>query len=80
MNNLKAEMARNGIKCMDIQLVLGCADKTVRNKLSGKTVFTIPEAFKIRNALFPNVPIEYLFASDSKPTNGTRAPTPERVS
>lgn len=62
MNNLKAEMARYGIGQSDVQLVLGCSEKTIRNKLSGETQFSFPEARMIRDALFPGLKLEYLFA------------------
>ena len=64
MRNLCAEMARNGVSIGDIQKVLGCADKTVRNKTSGATEFSVSEALKIRDAFFPMLRIEYLFARD----------------
>lgn len=64
MKNLVAEMKRYGISNSDIQSLLGCAEKTVRNKLSEETEFTVSEAFKIRDAYFPAIRPEYLFASD----------------
>lgn len=64
MKNLLAEMVRYGVTNTDIQKVLGCSEKTVRNKLSGDTEFTVPEAIKIRNSYFQGFRMEYLFASD----------------
>lgn len=64
MKNLKAEMERYGITILDIQLLLGVSERTVRNKLSGETDFTYPEALKIRDAFFPNYRMEYLFYRD----------------
>lgn len=66
MRNLCAEMARNGISNADIQKVLGCTDKTARNKTSGVTEFSVSEALKVRDAFFPTLRIEYLFAVDEK--------------
>lgn len=64
MRNLEAEMKRYGISTYDIQRILMCTDRTVKNKLTGESVFTVPEAFKIRDTYFPGMRIEYLFASD----------------
>lgn len=64
MKNLAAEMARFGVNNSDIQVLLGCTDKTVRNKLNGLTEFSVAEALKIRDAFFPGIRIEYLFGKD----------------
>lgn len=64
MRNLRAEMERYGISVGDIQKLLECSEKTVRNKLNGETDFTLPEAFRIRNTYFPGYSMEYLFAND----------------
>lgn len=62
MRNLSAEMVRYGVSNTDIQALLSCSDKTVRNKLSGATEFSVDEATKIRDKFFPSLRIEYLFA------------------
>lgn len=62
MKNLSAEMARYGVSNVDIQNLLGCSNKTVTNKLSDNTTFSVNEAIKIRDAFFPGLRIEYLFA------------------
>ena len=62
MKNLSAEMARFGISKSDIQNLLSCSDRTVRNKLGGITEFSVSEAIKIRDAFFPCMRLEYLFA------------------
>lgn len=62
MKNLSAEMARYGISNADIQELLGCSNKTVSNKLANNSSFSINEAIKIRDAFFPGLRIEYLFA------------------
>ncbi len=67
--NLKAEMQRYGISISDIASLLGCADKTVRNKLNGKTSFSVPEAFKIKKQFFPDLTVEYLFFADDQNIN-----------
>lgn len=66
MQNLVAEMARYGVKNSDIQDLLGCTEKTVRNKLNGVTEFSVAEALKIRDTFFSGLRVEYLFASTDK--------------
>lgn len=72
MKNLIAEMARYGVTNVDIQRVLGCSEKTVRNKLSGDTEFSFPETLKICEAFFVGLRFEYLFASDINDENTHR--------
>lgn len=62
MKNLSAEMTRYGVSNTDLQNVMGCSSKTVTNKLNDMTEFSISEAIKIRDALFPTLRLEYLFA------------------
>lgn len=66
MQNLAAEMARNGLRLYDIQRVINCSESTVRNKMSGTTEFSINEAFAIRDTFFPALRIEYLFSEAKK--------------
>lgn len=70
MDNLKAEMQRNGLTVKDIMSTIGCSEKTARNKINGETDFTYPEAEKVRNVLFPGLRMEYLFCQRStQPTD-----------
>lgn len=64
MKNLIAEMARFGIKIVDIQNCLGCTDKTAKGKVEGTSEISVADAFKIRDTFFPGMRIEYLFARD----------------
>lgn len=67
LNNLKAEFTRKGMQpYKGVMQALGCSDKTARNKLNGRTPFTIPEAKKIIISYFPEMSIEYLFATNNK--------------
>lgn len=61
LRNLKAEMVRIGITNYDVSRLLGCSEKTVRNKMSGRSQFTISEAEKIRDHFFESLSLEYLF-------------------
>ena len=74
MRNLSAEMIRYGVSNTDIQTVLSCSSKTVANKLNGTTEFSVGEAMAIRNAFFPGLRIEYLFAAASGEHHSEPAP------
>lgn len=64
MKNLQAEMKRFGVSVSEIQRILGCTEKTARNKISGASEFSIQEAIAIRNILFPGLRLEYLYQRD----------------
>lgn len=66
MRNLSAEMARFGVSNADIQAILLCSSKTVTNKLNDSTEFSISEAIKVRDAFFPGLRLEYLFAKSEE--------------
>lgn len=66
--NLKAEMARYGIKQQDIARLLNVREATISEKINGKTTFDIDEAFKIKYKFFPKLSLEYLFARNSGTT------------
>jgi len=62
--NLKAEFVRKGLDPISsVSSALHCADKTARNKIDGKTDFTVPETITIVNSYFKNdnFEISYLF-------------------
>ena len=61
MINLELEMKRYGVTNTDIQQLIDVSERTVRNKLSGETDFTYPEALKIRDTYFPSMRMEYLY-------------------
>lgn len=61
LNNLSAEMARNGVKAELLAATLGVSDRTIRLKLAGESEFSFYEAEKIRDVLFPSLRLEYLF-------------------
>lgn len=61
LNNLRAEMARYGISTVDIAKVTGKTERSIRDKLIGKTQFSIPDAMAVRDHFFPEMSLEYLF-------------------
>lgn len=64
MQNLLAEMKRYGIRNKDLSQVLSVTDRTIANKLTGESEFTVKEALTVRDAFFPGLRISYLFADD----------------
>jgi len=62
-NNLNAEMARNQIKPQQIADVIGKKYGQTRLKLKGDYSFTMEEAAKIKKELFPDLDLDYLFAT-----------------
>lgn len=65
--NLEAEMTRIGIKNEDIAKVINRDERTVRNKRSGVTEFTLNETMMIRDVFFHGLTLEYLFKRNSAP-------------
>lgn len=66
LRNLYAEMIRRDVSIRDIEEIIGKSRRTARDKIKGVTPFTFPEAQKIRKSLFPDIPIDYLFADDQE--------------
>lgn len=60
--NLRAEAARVGMTYKDISKMLGIAEKTVYLKLSGKSDFSLSEAFALSKHF--NCEIDYLFEKE----------------
>ena len=65
LKNLVAEMARRQVTRRDIARTLGISYGTVIVKIKGSYDFTVSEAQKIRDAYFPDLTIEYLFAKEA---------------
>ena len=68
-NNLRAELARIGRSTADTAKIIGISERAAYNKIYGRTDFTISEAMKLRNALFPWADIEYLFGKGERNDN-----------
>lgn len=62
--NLRAEMARYGISAEDLARVTKKTPRSIRDKISGKRDFTLPEGAAIRDAFFPGMSLEYLFSRE----------------
>lgn len=61
--NLKAEMARVNITAAQMAEAVDMPYNTMINKLSGRSTFTILEAFRIRAVFKDSFTIDYLFST-----------------
>lgn len=59
--NLKYELRRKQITNKAVAELLGCTEKTLGNKLSGSTEFTLSEILLISENLLPEFELRYLF-------------------
>ena len=59
--NLEAEMARKKITQQDLAKMLGITPTTLSFKLSGKSTLSLKECVKIKNTIFPDQTLDYLF-------------------
>lgn len=67
-NNLVAEMVKRGYRADQvpkvIAAIIGCSERTVRNKIKNVTDFTVAEAMIISNKIFQDtLEFKYLFRS-----------------
>ena len=62
--NLKAEMARSNVEIKDLMRVTGKSRSGISNNLNGKGKFSVEDGLSIRNSLFPDLSIDYLFKPD----------------
>ena len=61
-NNLKAELVRIKKNQGFLASILGISEKQVSFKFNGPSDFTVSEAIKIRDELFPTLTLDYLFS------------------
>ena len=61
LGNFRKAMRDKGISVSAIAALIGTTDKTVNNKINGDTDFTVPEAILIRDNLFPEYDLCYLY-------------------
>ena len=65
--NLEAELKRKNISTRMLEMMLGLSNKSVHNKLSGSTEFTLSEVM-ILLELLPEFNLPYLFAKKDEGT------------
>ena len=67
--NLNAEMIRHSITSGDIASTIHKTERSARDKLAGRSDFTLSEILAIRKKHFPHMTLEYLFAIDGSEVN-----------
>lgn len=65
-NNLKNAMLTKKITSKQIAELLGIAEKTVSNKIHGKTDWSYIEVIKIKQFVFPEYDTDWLFSLREK--------------
>lgn len=70
-DNLRAILIQKGISMKQYAELLGVGDKTIQNKMAGKTDFTYPE-FKKTCILLSEYNADYLFAEKEAKGKGGR--------
>lgn len=68
--NLQELMDKEGITYTQIAKILNCQYQTVKDIVNGKINkgFSYEDACKIKNALFPNFDLEYIFVHEQRNT------------
>lgn len=59
--NLKAELQRKNISLVSVAKLINCTEKTLQNKMNGKTDFRLNEVLAINEQLLPEFELKYLF-------------------
>lgn len=71
VDNLEAEMKRKKISRRDIANLLGLSYRTIHSRFNGDSEWGYSECVKVRDSLFPNEELSYLFqtSEDSESEN-----------
>lgn len=64
LNNLKSVLDDKGITIRAFAKVLEVDERTIQNKIKGRTPFTYPEVLTAKKELFPEYDTEYLFRNE----------------
>lgn len=59
--NLEVELTRKQLSKKDLSSLTEIEYKTLLNKMSGKTLFNCKDMMNIKNKVFPELTIDYLF-------------------
>lgn len=63
---LETEMFKKDIGRNEIAELIGVSYGTVCTRFNGKSEFSLPEAFKVRDRVSPGTPIEILFEVEAE--------------
>lgn len=70
LKNLQSALRAKGMDNKKYASFLGISEKSVYNKITGETDFTLSEIIKTGEFLFPQYKLEYLFARDDLKQTG----------
>lgn len=65
--NLSAEMSRMGYSVADLAAAWETTDRTARNRINGITDITFAQCKRLRDALFVDMSLDYLFDTEPRP-------------
>lgn len=60
-NNLKAELVRKNMSQEELARIIDIDNKTLSFKMLGKSKFNVDEMWLIKNQVFPDLTLDYLF-------------------
>lgn len=63
-NNLKAEMVRHKVTAKDIAQCLHLSEKTIYQKINGKSDWQWKQVLEVQERFFPGCDVNYLFSDD----------------
>ena len=66
LSHLLTAMRIKQISTATIAALIGTTEKTAYNKLHGESDFSVPEALKIHENMFPEYSFSYLFQSQAE--------------
>ena len=66
--NIYRELAGSHMTQKELAKTMGISEKSLTNKLYGRTEFNLPEMLNAKRA-FPGCTLDYLFGNQPNPTN-----------
>lgn len=70
--NLEAELARTKTTRAELAKILGITPTTLSLKLNGKGTLSLKECVKIKNSVFPDKSLDYLFQTEEQEGGDTK--------
>lgn len=67
LQNLEAEMKRQGIKRQDIADLINVSYRTIHSKFNGESQWQYAECVLVRDTYFPEMELSYLFPYSQRP-------------
>lgn len=61
---IRAELGRRGWTMRDLSRKTNIQYDSLRNKMTGRTEFTLAEMLRVKTCLAPDIPLDELFATE----------------